>query len=838
MRTLLTQRLQDNEREGFPITAVREIVILSKLDHPNVVKLVEVVVSQPQALNNHAGSVFLVLEYMDHDLAGLAERPGFRLHPAQAKCLVQQLLQGLAYCHNRGVLHRDLKSSNLLLDNHGCLKIADFGLARRTASLANQLNWTNRVITLWYRPPELLLGATHYGLEVDMWSVGCIVAELILSKTLLQGSNEAEQLERIFSVCGSATEENWPGCSRLPFYSMFKPVAPLRRRLREVVGSQPHEVVDLLEGLLTLDPSRRMTAPQALRHAYFRRDPLPCLPSQLPRFEPCHELQMKRRRQEARAAALAEEAEAAARRAAEEAERRKAPQSQPQPQPEQPQQQAPSRGQALPPQPLAPSRSTLGMGYGAASQQAAGWAQQHGGAPYGSTAAVPFFAGTPHPWGGPAYGGWGHHAPPPPPPPPPPDQRFYEQAAAREAHARRQRQQQQQQQQSSQSGAAMRLLRWRPASAPPKYYPLATLLSSPSRADGISESDEAAFRYSYVRFLEDVSKTIAAQAQQSRGGPPGAGLPRPVLSSAAVFAHRFYTQHSHGAHENRLHVVGAAALLLAGKVEGAPRTLQDIACASYRLRVRADLLSDAHKHGYPRERENILEAERRLVRCLGFQFAVPHALDVLVSAGSRFKDLALRLAQQLPHDSPPRQQLTPSGRLAAVPSPAGAQRTMASVVRSASASPVSSDSRGSTPPLRPSPQASLMSAERCGGSSTPARGAFDAMQLRHAAISFANDSHRTLLALQYDAHTLAGGFLVLAARMTGAEAFLNTESIARVLGAPLEQAAVDDVCEQMVASYRHMGQAQIVSRLLGQEEARTSPSPLGKRARETEETLV
>ena len=121
----------------------------------------------------------------------------------------------------------------------------------------------------------------------------------------------------------------------------------------------------------------------------------------------------------------------------------------------------------------------------------------------------------------------------------------------------------------------------------------------------------------------------------------------------------------------------------------------------------------------------------------------------------------------------------------------------------------------------------------------PSRGAFDAVQLRHAAISFANDSHRTLLALQYDAHTLAGGFLVLAARMTGAEAFLDMESIAHVLGAPLEPAAVGDVCEQMVASYKHMGQAKVVAQLLGQEEAQLSPSPLGKRARETaDEKLV
>jgi len=133
----------DTEKEGFPITAVREIVILSNLEHPNVVKLVEVVTSRPQEGNAFKGSVFLVLEYVDHDLAGLLDRPGLSFAPQQVKCLAQQLLSALAYCHERGVLHRDLKASNVLIDSRGTLKVADFGLARVRAALHASLTPPN-----------------------------------------------------------------------------------------------------------------------------------------------------------------------------------------------------------------------------------------------------------------------------------------------------------------------------------------------------------------------------------------------------------------------------------------------------------------------------------------------------------------------------------------------------------------------------------------------------------------------------------------------------------------------------------------------------------------------
>jgi cyclin-dependent kinase 12/13 len=189
----------DNEKEGFPITAIREIKILKKLRHKNVVDLKEIVTSKANASNGHKGSIYLVFEYMDHDLTGLAERPGMKFSLPQIKCYMKQLLTGLHYCHINNILHRDIKGSNLLINNNGVLKLADFGLAKSiTNENANPL--TNRVITLWYRPPELLLGATQYGPSVDMWSAGCIFAELVHGKPILPGKGEMEQLDLIFRL--------------------------------------------------------------------------------------------------------------------------------------------------------------------------------------------------------------------------------------------------------------------------------------------------------------------------------------------------------------------------------------------------------------------------------------------------------------------------------------------------------------------------------------------------------------------------------------------------------------------------------------------------------------
>ncbi|XP_057853154.1 probable serine/threonine-protein kinase At1g54610 isoform X2 [Cryptomeria japonica] len=175
-------RFDNLEPESVRFMA-REIQVLRRLDHPNVVKLEGLVTSRMSC------SLYLVFEYMDHDLAGLAACPGIKFSEAQVKCYIQQLLSGLDHCHVRGVLHRDIKGSNLLIDNQGILKIADFGLAT-FFSPGQKQPLTSRVVTLWYRPPELLLGATDYGVGVDLWSTGCILAELLAGKPILPGRTE------------------------------------------------------------------------------------------------------------------------------------------------------------------------------------------------------------------------------------------------------------------------------------------------------------------------------------------------------------------------------------------------------------------------------------------------------------------------------------------------------------------------------------------------------------------------------------------------------------------------------------------------------------------------
>ncbi|XP_050234386.1 cyclin-dependent kinase C-2-like [Mercurialis annua] len=297
----------DNEREGFPITAIREIKILKKLHHENVIKLKEIVTSSGSEKdeqgkpddNKYNGGIYMVFEYMDHDLTGLADRPGMRFSVPQIKCYMRQLLTGLHYCHVNQVLHRDIKGSNLLIDNEGNLKLADFGLARSFSSEHNA-NLTNRVITLWYRPPELLLGATKYGPAVDMWSVGCIFAELLYGKPIFPAKDEAKQLNKIFELCGAPDEVIWPGVTKIPWYNNFKPTRPMKRRIREVFRHFDRHALELLEKMLTLDPAQRIAAKDALDAEYFWTDPLPCDPKSIPKYESSHEFQTKKKRQQQR----------------------------------------------------------------------------------------------------------------------------------------------------------------------------------------------------------------------------------------------------------------------------------------------------------------------------------------------------------------------------------------------------------------------------------------------------------------------------------------------------------------------------------------------------------
>ncbi|KDR83706.1 hypothetical protein GALMADRAFT_205611 [Galerina marginata CBS 339.88] len=251
----------ESERDGFPVTAMREIKLLQSLRHDNVVRLYEMMVSN--------GSVYMVFEYMDHDLTGVLSQNQFVFQDEHLKSLCHQMLAGLAYLHRKGVIHRDIKGSNILINSRGELKLADFGLARFYQK-RRRADYTNRVITLWYRPPELLFGATVYGPEVDMWSAGCIMLELFTKKPVFQGADEINQLEVIFKILGTPTPERWGDAANLPWYELVKPQQALPSRFREAFQRwMSPAALDLAEQLLTYDPMQRITASQAMDSAYF-----------------------------------------------------------------------------------------------------------------------------------------------------------------------------------------------------------------------------------------------------------------------------------------------------------------------------------------------------------------------------------------------------------------------------------------------------------------------------------------------------------------------------------------------------------------------------------------
>ncbi|KAJ7700132.1 kinase-like domain-containing protein [Mycena rosella] len=280
----------ESEKEGFPVTAMREIKLLQSLRHENVVRLYEMMVSN--------GSVYMVFEYMDHDLTGILSQTQFNFTDAHLKSLSHQMLAGLAYLHHKGVIHRDIKGSNILINNRGELKLGDFGLARFYQK-RRRTDYTNRVITLWYRPPELLFGATIYGPEVDMWSAGCIMLELFTKKPVFQGNDEIHQLDTIYRVIGTPTADRWTDVANLPWYELVKPREEIPNHFREMFRKwMSPAALDLAERLLCYDPAARATAAQAMEAPYFTQEEPPAMaPVGLATLHgEWHELETKRER--------------------------------------------------------------------------------------------------------------------------------------------------------------------------------------------------------------------------------------------------------------------------------------------------------------------------------------------------------------------------------------------------------------------------------------------------------------------------------------------------------------------------------------------------------------
>ncbi|XP_064459445.1 cyclin-dependent kinase 11B-like isoform X2 [Ornithodoros turicata] len=273
----------EKEKEGFPITSLREINTLLKAQHPNIVTVREIVVG------SNMDKIYIAMEYVEHDLKSLMEVMKQPFLVGEVKTLMLQLLRAVAHLHDNWILHRDLKTSNLLLSHKGILKVGDFGLAREYGSPLK--HYTPIVVTLWYRAPELLLGVKEYSTPIDMWSVGCIFGELLTMKPLFPGKSDIDQLNRIFKDLGTPSEKIWPGYSELPLVRKVTfteyPYNSLRGRFGHTLSNLGF---DLLNKFLTYYPSQRITAEDALRHEFFKETPVPVEPSMFPTWPAKSEL--------------------------------------------------------------------------------------------------------------------------------------------------------------------------------------------------------------------------------------------------------------------------------------------------------------------------------------------------------------------------------------------------------------------------------------------------------------------------------------------------------------------------------------------------------------------
>lgn len=266
----------DKEKDGIPISSLREITLLLRLRHCNIVELKEVVVG------SQLESLFLVMSYCEQDLASLLENMQTPFTEAQVKCISLQLLRGIDYLHLNFILHRDLKVSNLLMTDKGCVKIADFGLARAYGVPLQPM--TPKVVTLWYRAPELLLGTKTQTTSLDMWAVGCILAELLAHKPLLPGASEIQQVDLIVQLLGTPNENIWPGFSKLPLVGQYSLRKQPYNNLKNKFTWLSDAGLRLLNQLFMFNPVRRATAKDSLESSYFKEKPLPCEPELMPTF--------------------------------------------------------------------------------------------------------------------------------------------------------------------------------------------------------------------------------------------------------------------------------------------------------------------------------------------------------------------------------------------------------------------------------------------------------------------------------------------------------------------------------------------------------------------------
>lgn len=268
----------DAKQFGISFDSLREIRFLQELDHPNIIKLHAVFSTKSQNLN-------LVLEHLPQgDLEKLIkDKPHIPYTPADIKAWMLMLMRATWFCHANYVLHRDIKPNNLLIAANGEIKLADFGLARSMPDPG--VGMTYNTITIWYRPPELFFQARHYGGKVDVWSCGCVLAELISRAAMFPGDNEINMVKLICERVGTPTEDNWPGVSKLKGYVTPTEIVPLKSRdfWNQYFRTIGDSGVDLLMKMLTLDPRKRLSSEEVLRHEYWIVEPRPSRLEDLPR---------------------------------------------------------------------------------------------------------------------------------------------------------------------------------------------------------------------------------------------------------------------------------------------------------------------------------------------------------------------------------------------------------------------------------------------------------------------------------------------------------------------------------------------------------------------------
>uniref|UniRef100_A0A3Q3J9G2 cyclin-dependent kinase n=2 Tax=Monopterus albus TaxID=43700 RepID=A0A3Q3J9G2_MONAL len=246
--------------EGAPCTAIREVSLLKDLKHANIVTLHDIIHTDK--------SLTLVFEYLDKDLKQYMDDCGNILSMQNVKIFLFQILRGLAYCHRRKVLHRDLKPQNLLINDRGELKLADFGLAR--AKSVPTKTYSNEVVTLWYRPPDVLLGSSEYSTQIDMWGVGCIFYEMAAGRPLFPGSTVEDELHLIFRLLGTPTEDSWPGISSIDEFKSYKFSIYKAQPLINHAPRLDTDGIDLLMSFLKYESKKRISADEAMKQPYFR----------------------------------------------------------------------------------------------------------------------------------------------------------------------------------------------------------------------------------------------------------------------------------------------------------------------------------------------------------------------------------------------------------------------------------------------------------------------------------------------------------------------------------------------------------------------------------------